>query len=172
METHGGYGRIWAQCYAGVQQGIVFEKKPTKCDALAKQRPTWAVYEGDCEAALIAGVGEHLPVNFLDLDPYGEPWPVVDAFFDSERPFPDTLAIAVNDGGLQFAKRGHAWKMKSIQHVVAAYGTEYIYNNYLDICQELLKEKASHRGYAMTRWVSYKATPDVAHYAAVLSKSS
>lgn len=155
-----------------IGQGVVMEKDPEKCKTLAIQRPSWSVYECDCVAALTGGVGSHLPVNFLDVDPYGEPWPVIDAFFASDRLFPDTLAIAVNDGGLQFVKRGHGWKMPSIADRISKMGNSQAYDLYLDICQDSLKEKASHRGYTMARWAGYKATPDVAHYAAIFNRSS
>ena len=98
METHGGLGRIFDACYRGIANGVVFEQDPDKAAVLGKQRPAWAVYECDCIEALRAGVGAHLAVNFFDLDPYGEPWPVFDALFESERPWPKVLGIVVNDG--------------------------------------------------------------------------
>ena len=81
METHGGVGKLFDAVYAHVERGIVFEKDADKTAVLGKQRPSWAVYEADCVTALQEGVGGHLAVNFLDIDPYGECWPVVDAFF-------------------------------------------------------------------------------------------
>ena len=44
LETHGGYGEVWKKVYSNIKRGIVFEKNPKKAEALAKQRPSWAVY--------------------------------------------------------------------------------------------------------------------------------
>ena len=172
METHGGFGAIFAKCYFGVSDGVVFESKPDKAAALAKQRPTWAVYETDCVMALAAGVGNHLPVNFIDLDPYGEPWPVMDAFFQSDRQFPSRLAIVVNDGLRQGVKMNGGWNTKSLADVVAKYGSSQLYKNYLTICRELLEEKAGQRGYTLTRWAGYYCghADQMTHYAAILEK--
>lgn len=169
METHGGYGAIWGQCYSDIANGIVFEKNANKTQVLAVQRPTWAVYECECEGALLAGVGAHLPVNFLDCDPYGEPWPVVDAFFGSDRPFPPTLAIVVNDGLRQKLKMNGGWNVASLEQKVSEYGNSALYRNYLAICKELLQEKASQQGYKLTRWAGYYCGhgDQMTHYAAL-----
>src|SRR5260370_10243003 len=98
METHGGFGQIFERCYAGFKSGIVFETDSRKTAVLGLQRPTWSVYESDCVAAIAEGAGAHLLVNFLDLDPYGEPWPVLDAFFSSNRPWPARLVVVANHG--------------------------------------------------------------------------
>ncbi|MFO8154416.1 MAG: hypothetical protein R6U87_00105, partial [Thiohalospira sp.] len=98
METHGGLGQIWSVCYRGLTDGIVIEKDPERARFLARQRPTWAVYQGAAEVVLAGGGGAHLCVTVLDVDPYGDPWPTIGPFFQSDRPFPETLAVAVNDG--------------------------------------------------------------------------
>jgi len=172
METHGGYGAIFANCYFGIVDGVAFESKPDKASALAKQRPTWAVYESDCVMAIRAGIGNHLPVNFLDLDPYGEPWPVMDAFFQSDREFPDKLVIVVNDGLRQKLKMNGGWDVGSMVDVVAKYGASQMSKNYLAICRELLEEKASQRNYTLTRWAGYYCghADQMTHYVAILTK--
>jgi hypothetical protein len=173
LETHGGHGAIYRRCYADLPAGIVMEKDPLKADHFARQRPTWAVYECDCVAALRAGVGRHLPVNFVDLDPYGEPWPVLDAFFQSVRPWPTILAIAVNDGLRQSLKLKGGWDTESMAPVVMKYGVSNIYANYLAICQELLSEKAGQRGYTLTRWAGYYCghSEQMTHYGAIFTRS-
>ena len=172
METHGGFGSIFLRCYFGIRNGIVFEKKPDKTAVLAKQRPTWAVYECDCETALRSGIGAHLDINFLDLDPYGEPWPILDAHFGSSRPFPHRLAVVVNDGLRQGLKMNGAWNVGSMAGVVSKYGNNALYKNYLEICQELMQEKAGQVGYTLTRWAGYYCghADQMTHYAAILEK--
>lgn len=174
METHGGRGKIFSACYTDIERGIVFEKNEEKSAILAMQRPTWSVYECDCEMAIRANVGSCLPVNFLDCDPYGEAWPVLDAFFQSERLFTSTLAIVVNDGLRQMLKINGGWRVKSLAEIVARHGNDSLYNNYLEVCQELLKEKASQRGYALTRWAGYYCgyQEQMTHYAALLSRDA
>lgn len=170
METHGGYGKIGAACYFGVERGIVFEKDPAKAEALATQRPTWAVYECDCVAALKAGVGAHLPVNVIDIDPYGQPWDVIDAFWATERKLPDKIGIAVNDGLRLNLKLGKAASVHSLRAAVMKFGAKAIFPNYLDVCQWMMQEKAGQRGYTLTRWAGYYCghAEQMTHYAAVL----
>src|SRR5271168_856895 len=98
MECHGGYGKLFDLVYAEIPRGVVFETDTEKATFLALQRPTWRVYESSSQLALKAGVGSDIAVNFVDIDPYGEPWSVIEAFFGSERQFPKRLAFAVNDG--------------------------------------------------------------------------
>lgn len=114
METHGGAGKLYEACYPHVEQGIVFEKDDTKLAILGRQRPTWAVYGATCETAISGGAGAHLPVNILDVDPYGNPWPVIGAFFESDRPRPELMAVVVNDGLRQKVKQGGSWDVGSL----------------------------------------------------------
>lgn len=171
METHGGEGKLFRACYTQVDQGVVFEKNPEKSAILGRQRPTWAVYEGDCVACLKAGVGAHLTVNLLDLDPYGQPWPVLDAFFGSERPRPETLVVVVNDGLRQKVRYGGAWGTKSMREMVRKHGND-IYGVYLDVCAELMQEKAAQAGYRLDRFAGYYCghIQNVTHYLAILKR--
>lgn len=168
METHAGAGHLFMACYRNIPRGVAFEVKPEKTAILARQRPTWAVYECDCERALRAGVGGHLPVNFFDLDPYGEPWPVLDALFTSARPWPDKIGLVVNDGLRQGLRIG-AWNVASMAGMVAKYGNK-LADSYLDVCRELLSAKAAQQGYKLTRWAGYYCghAQQMTHYAAVL----
>ena len=171
METHGGEGKLYNACYTHIGQGVVFEKNSDKSAVLGKQRPTWAVYEADCVMALAGGAGAHLAVNFVDLDPYGEPWPAIDAFFSSDRPFPPCLVLAVNDGLKLKIGTGAAWHVKSLMGVVRKYGTN-LYGRYLDICAELVNEKAAQAGYRLSRFAGYYCghSLGITHYGAVLEK--
>lgn len=81
METHGGFGDVYRKCYSNLLSGIVLEKDPKKASALARQRPTWMVYECDSLSAIQGGIANLIQVNFLDVDPYGDPWNILEAFF-------------------------------------------------------------------------------------------
>lgn len=174
METHGGLGRLYDRCYRAVIDGVVFEKDAQKAEYLARQRPAWAVYECDCVTALEAGVGFHLPINVLDLDPYGEPWPVLDAFLRGHGgEWPERLGIVVNDGLRQKIQINGGWDVASLQGMVGKHGASRMYEHYLEICQEMLAEKASQHGYVLALWTGYYcgAGNNMTHYAAVLNRS-
>ena len=173
METHAGFGKLYDRCYSHLVEGVAFETNPEKTAKLARQRPSWAVYESDCLMALRAGVGSHLPVNFLDLDPYGEPWPVLDAFLETRRS-PDKLVVVVNDGLRQSLKMNGGWHVKSLQAVVERVGNVGLYERYLEIAQDLVKEKAGKVGYSLVRWTGYYTghAGQMTHYAAVLERRS
>jgi hypothetical protein len=172
METHGGFGRLFLRCYRNVQTGVVFEQDSGKADALGRQRPTWAVYEADCERAIRAGVGSHLAVNFLDLDPYGQPWEVMDAFFESERPRSSRLVLVANDGLRQKLAMNAGWAVQSLRSITERRGNAALYRDYLAVCRELVAEKAAKVGYDLRRWTGYYCGDKQAltHYAAVLAR--
>lgn len=170
METHGGYGRLYSDVYYDVFDGIVFEKDMKKSDFLARQRPYWAVYSGDCIKAISAGVGNWMPVNWLDCDPYGSPWPVISAFFETDREFSSKMAIVVNDGLRLNAKMGGSHSVDDLDNAVQLYGNDKVCDNYLEICREMMKEKAARRGYSLSRWAGYYCghNNQMTHYAAIL----
>lgn len=172
METHGGVGKLFQACYSEVAAGVVFEKNPVKASLLAKQRRTWSVYECDPEVAIAAGAGGHLAVNFLDVDPYGECWKVLDAFFRSNRPRVSKLAIAVNCGLRNKLKLGGAWATDSMRDTVQKRGNN-LYPYYLEICEELLKKKAADASYQVSRFNGYYCGHQGAmtHYAALLTRT-
>lgn len=149
METHGGMGVIFDQCYAHLTEGVVMEKNAEKAARLGKQRPTWAVYETDCIQALAGGVGAHLAIDLLDTDPYGCCWDVIDAFFTSERPFAQVMAIAIFDGVRENLEMGTGWKVKALQPAIEKHGND-LHPIYIDVCAELLTDKAAKAGYTVT----------------------
>lgn len=172
METHGGHGKLYERCYSGFS-GVVFEKDPAKTDLLCSQRPDWSVYEGDCIAAISAGAGAHLPINFLDVDPYGQPWPVFDAFFSSDRPRPETMIVVCNDGLRQKLKLNGGWQTKAMQPIIAKYGNDRLFGCYLDVCRDLLGQIAGMAGYSINNWRGYYCghAQQMTHYAAMLNRS-
>lgn len=170
-ETHGGYGHIYERCYRGAVGGVVFEKDPAKAAFLARQRPAWAVYECDSTYALGAGVGGHLAINFLDLDPYGEPWPVLDAFLagHGER-LPNVWGLAVNDGLRQKVQLAGGWDVASLADAVGRWGAANMHRHYLDVCRWLVEQKAGRLDFKLARWAGYHcgAAQGMTHYGAVL----
>lgn len=169
-ETHGGFGALYLEVYRYVRSGIVFEVDEQKVSVLADQRPTWSVYNADCEKALAAGAGAHMPVNLLDIDPYGEPWPVIDAFLTSPRTLPPRLVIVVNDGLRRNLRFGMSWKVTALRDMVERYGNDALFGRYLDICEEMINEKASAAGYSLERFTGYYCgeKENMTHYLAVL----
>lgn len=170
LETHAGSGKLYRACYSDLPFGVAVERDERKTDLLAEQRPAWAVYQGDSESALAAGLAADWPISFLDLDPYGEPWPVLDAFFESERERPARLVVVVNDG-LRQKLAIAAWDVESMRGVVERYGNKSVYARYLDVARELMIEKAAGAGYRLDRFEGYYCGhgQQMTHYAAVLS---
>lgn len=173
METHGGFGKLFASCYSTLTRGIAFELEEDKADFLAQQRPTWSVYRGDVVTCLRGGAGSHLEINFLDLDPWGDPWPAVDAFFGSTRKFPDTMVIVANDGLRQKLHIRDGWRSKSMQDAVGKYGNQRIFKIYKELCRELLTAKILPLGYRIDLWNSYYCgdRENNTHWAGVLKRT-
>jgi hypothetical protein len=171
METHGGKGALFDACYSHLEQGVVFEKDAEKAAVLGKQRPTWAVYECECEPVLAGGAGGHLTIDLLDIDPYGEPWGVFDSFFQSVRPFVPVMAIAVNDGLRQGLAMGRAWAIESMTGAVERHGND-LHPIYLEVCREMVAEKVAHAGYTMSHFGGYYCGTKKAmtHYLAIIRR--
>lgn len=166
METHAGAGKLFKACYASIADGVVIEKDRQRAEFLAWQRPEWGVYSGDAGLLLRAGVGKEWQINFLDCDPYGSPWPTLKAFFSSERNFMRPMAVVVNDGLRQKLKTGSGWQVKELQMFTERFGNHRLYDLYLDICKQMLKEIAAN--YEIDRWEGYYVG-NMTHYAAVLT---
>ena len=171
VETNGGYGELYRAAYAQFERGCVFEKDADKANELAKQRPTWAVYRKDCVQSLAAGLGAHLAANLVDVDPYGDPWPIIDAWFESKRPRPDFWLI-VNDGMRQGLRMNRGWALTSLGDAAARYGNERLHDLYLTVCRDLLTTKAKAAGYELHHWTGYHCgkANNMTHYAAFLKR--
>lgn len=172
LETHGGAGKLYRAVYAHIEHGIVFEKDERKAELLAGQRPTWAVYQADCDAALASGAAAWLPANVIDLDPYGEPWPTLSAIMQSERPRPSRVALVVNDGLRLKIKMSGASTVKSMIDAVAVFGND-CYDNYLEVCHFMTRKIVAHAGYRVRHFEGYYCgyNQQMTHYLAVLDQS-
>jgi hypothetical protein len=172
LETHGGAGKVWERVYADCPHGVVFEADASKSEILCRQRPTWSVYQGKSEALLEAGAGAHLTVNLLDVDPYGEPWPVIESFMRSERPRSQQLAIAVNDGLRQKLRLQGGWSVNSMRGAVEKWGNASLHEKYLDVCRWMIERLAGLQRYELTHWTGYHCgfNDDMTHYAALLER--
>jgi hypothetical protein len=171
LETHAGYGKIWQRCYADLSFGVAMEKDKNRTPYLAKQRPRWAIYECDSTSALEAGAASHFEINLIDIDPYGDPWPTINAFLLSERPRPRRVVVVVNDGLRGRLQIGREADVASVYYMVEKYGS--IYEDYLDFCQIMMEEKAEQVGYSLFRWAGYYCGRNhhVTHFLAVLQRS-
>jgi hypothetical protein len=172
LETHGGAGKLFDACYYDFKAGVVFENDPVKVTALARQRSTWRVFESDSEKAIAAGVAGDMPINFVDCDPYGQPWPVLEAFFASDRERANRLVIVVNDGLRQKLQTGSGWSVDSMREACEQYGTQGLFENYLAICKGKLKQIAAQAEYSLSRWTGYYcgAHNAMTHYAALFNR--
>lgn len=171
LESHGGYGRIYERTWYKAGAGIVIEKDPIKADHLARQRPNWAVFQGDCEKAIAAGLGRSTPFDIIDLDPYGQPFSVLDALALPGRVFPDEWHLVVNDGTRQATMRGVSWHMESLAVQVRKYGTN-LYPIYLDVARECVEQFAAKIGFELAGWHGYYTGTNqmMTHYWAVMRR--
>jgi hypothetical protein len=172
LETHGGYGDVYKRVYTDVNDGIVLDTDLGKCEVLARQRPSWSVYQARAEWALSQGAGAHLAVDLLDVDPYGEPWPTIEAFFSSDRPRPKQLAIAVNDGLRQKLRLQGGWNVRSLRQAVERWGNAALHEDYLEVAKWKLEQLALLARYRLTHWTGYYCgfNDDMTHYAAVFQR--
>lgn len=170
LETHGGAGRIYERCY-DTRRGVVLEKNPDKVEHLAKQRPNWRVYQGDCAKALACGLAKDMAFGLVDIDPYGSPWKVIEALFAQRRPWPDVVQLVVNDGLRQKCKMGGSWNAGDLRDMVELYGNN-LYPIYLEIAEEKLEKIAARAGFKLSGWVGYYCghAGDMSHYWATLTK--
>lgn len=173
METHGGIGDVFGTVYRDVVDGVVFEKDSSRTAVLAHQRPSWAVYEADCVPALQLGAGGHLCVNLLDVDPYGDPWPAIQAFMVSRRPFADSMVVVVNDGLRQKVRGGGSWDSGTLAPVVERWGND-LWGRYLEACEWLMGEAAQAAGYRVVFFDGYYTGVEkkMTHYLAVLNRGT
>lgn len=172
-ESHGGEGKIFNACYAHLERGVVFENNEKKAGKLALQRPTWSVMQGDCILALRAGIGGHLTIDLLDVDPYGAALDVIEAFFTSRRPFARRMAVAVNCGGRQKLTINGGWLWKTMRPIVEKYGND-LHGVYLEICRELVTGYVAHAGYQVSHFAGYYCgiNMQITHYLVMLERSS
>lgn len=169
LEAYGGYGVLFRACYVGSKRGLVFEREERKANALARQRPTWAVYR--CDAAVgVGAVWLDVPFNLIDVDPYGSAWVFLDAYFAAERVRPDRMVLVVNDGMRHHLNIG-AWDVYSLRGVVKRYGNK-LHAIWLEVCKEMLTEKADGIGFDVARFGGYYcgAGHAMTHWVALLTK--
>lgn len=174
LETHGGTGELFLRCYSDVQEGAVFETDPIKTVTLLRQRPTWAVYETDCVWSLANGVASHLRINFVDFDPYGMAWNVIEAFFASERPRSEHLVIVVHDGVRGTLKRYGGGRIGYFASVVEQIGETELYQDYLSVCERLLLGIVEPAGYTIQGFGGFysRSDRDQTHFFAELRQNA
>lgn len=172
METHGGFGRLWASLYAGGRPGVVFEKDEAKAAYLGRQRPAWRVYEADCELALAAGACADVVVDVLDVDPHGSAWDTITAFLRSDRELAPEMWIVVQDGLGVKLRAGGAWHVGAIVEMVDMWGNDDLTEHYVDGCKMLIEKRAREAGYGLARFAGYPCgyVGSMTHFAAFLSK--
>jgi len=132
------------------------------------------VYQAKAEPSIEAGAAAHLPITLLDVDPYGEPWPTIEAFFTSDRPRPQRIGIAVNDGLRQKLRLQGGWSVHSMRRAVEKFGNAGLFDKYLDVARWKIEQLAALRDYRVTHWTGYYCgfQNDMTHYACVLERSA
>ena len=156
LECYGGNGEVWKKVYSTLRRGVVFDVDPNKAFRLAKQRPSWSVFEGDCVAAIEQGIGDHLAFDLIDIDPYGSHFPALRAFLTSKRPRKDRFVTVINDGQRQAVQINLSWKIPALKSQVAKHGNN-LYPIYREVCEDVWREWADELGYAIPTLYSFYA---------------
>ena len=164
LEAFGGSGAIFDRCYRFTKNGVVIDNDPTKAEKLAIRRPTWAVYEGDSAECIQAGAGAHLPINFLDADPYGSALDVIAAFFESDRPRVHQLFIVAHDGLCIRLGRFGGWDIARIKPYVHKFGDAELFKNYTMICKLFITDVAEPVGYALENFGGFTSKKGHTHF--------
>lgn len=165
METHGGNGEVFKRLYSHYSFGVVMEKEKRRAAHLTRQRPGWAVYCVDSLKALQGGVLENIPFTLYDIDPFGDPWPHVDAILDRPK-HPGEFWFVVNDGLRKKAQLAGAWDCASLQLAVQHFGNGRMPRDYGESCHWLMQQKAEARGFSLLRfYFTYAGYQDaMTHY--------
>lgn len=171
IELYGGKGLMYTHCWNDTQ-GVVFEKDPKLIDTLATVRPSWRVYQGDTVKALQAGVcSSVIPQHvILDCDPFGSPWPAIEAYIRALIVPPIVLGLAVTDGAIQKVQLTGGWDVDGWSPHVLKYGND-IYDRYLFFSKMRLEALLKPQGYTLISWHGvYGDRKHVAYYAAIFSQ--
>ena len=170
LETHGGKGEVWKYCYSRLPRGHSIDTDGDKVDARARSAPHWCVYQGHSLHLLRNGIVAAVGANFIDIDPYGDPWEFIGALFEAE--LPKVVAVVVNDGLRTKLKIGGGWDVESMQEEVLKYGNQAILGSYLEICHEKMGKTAAQRGYTLRRWEGWYCghAKMMTHYSAIVSR--
>lgn len=172
LEAFGGFGDIYETLYHPYTAGVVLEKDPIKAHHLARQRPSWSVYQADCETALALGAGKHMVFTLADFDAYGDVWPAVNAFFRSDRPFAERMFVVANDGLRWLAGNGGAWKSGTLAPLVQEGWGNNLYTEYLGVSEELLRRAVGPAGYTIDFFDGYYAGTGgkLCHWLAIVNR--
>lgn len=171
LEAYGGTGRIYSNVYSQIKSGVVIEKNSERTELLARQRPTWSVWQGDSIAAIKSGVGSHLVFNLLDVDPWGDPWPAISAYISSPRELAPKFWIVVNDGLRKKTMLGGSWHTHSLDQAVLKFGNN-LFPIYDQVCKWIILNLAESINYELSRFfISYCGSGQtMTHYAALLAR--
>ena len=121
----------------------------------------------------IKGVASHLDINFVDFDPYGAAWTVIEAFFESQRPRADRNSSSWYMTGVRSSlKRYGGARIGFFSRIVEQIGEIELYQNYLSVCEEQLFEIVAKAGYKTQAFGGFysRADSDQTHFFAELQR--
>jgi hypothetical protein len=168
LETHAGAGRLAAKLYVG-RPRVAIERDRAKAASLAKHHPELPVYESAAERALAGGLCADRELAVADVDPWGSPWPVLEALFSSPRAFADPLVLVVNDGLRRSLKLGVWWRNASLRAAVEHFGSD-LYPIYLEVARWNLDRLVAGQGLRLDTFRGFYGGHggQMSHYYAVI----
>jgi len=169
LETHGGFGRVYERTWYRATRGAVIEQEADKVEHLARQRPSWSVYEGDSLKALRAGLFRSRAFDIVDIDPFGSSLDYMAEMFAPERARPAAWWMVVNCGLRHTLELKQAWRVNALQDLAKRHGaTADYFHRYLDAVQVLMREHAAKVGQRVAWFDGYYCghAHQMTHYAA------
>jgi hypothetical protein len=173
LETFSGEGLMYDGCWS-MFSGACIDSDAAKARDSARSRPRWRTYCGDTGRALSAGWLSSVAFDVVDIDPYGEPWPYVRAFFDTERAMPDQWWLILTDGYWPQMNRSGMSKTlfgdrcgQRISGVSAA--------SYIEMSRDFIGGEAERVGFVVGGMVSQrqdKRTAGVGQHVALIQRNS
>lgn len=148
LETHGGTGWLASTVYAG-RTGIGIELNQRKAAARARILPAWWSIVGDSASVLRSGALRWFAPAIIDVDPYGDPWPALEAAAAGVS-VPPAVVLAVTDG-LPRALQIRDYRVPSLRADIAAHGLDYVREYYEEICRRRIQRLFP--AYTIDRWV-------------------
>lgn len=177
LETHAGEGAIFLQCYSHIRRGWAFEKEGDLVEHATRQREGWFCYKGEAEK-ILAEADDYFNANFIDIDPYGSPWPTFEALFLPGRLNHPTIMLCVHDGSRRFLSLGGSgandqrWRKGILADLAKEFG-DSAWRRYGDLAMVGLSRLIKPCGYTIDQWAYSNTGHDnhSTHYWATLKRS-
>lgn len=155
LEAFAGSGEMYSALWHR-WAGFTMDKDLAKVTRAAKQRKRWGCYQGDTLRALEAGWLENIEFKLVDFDPYGEPWPALQAYFAGHLAFHSPWVAVCTDG--YWSQRNLASKSRCLFGYGGGRFSGMSDRAYIEICHDFVRSLASRYGQELVSATSERRT--------------